>query len=112
MSSASRLRMSGLMLSGPAALCGFRFCSSLRTPGSVTWISWIPGIAGYCDGNLLWVMAERGSGDAGVKTDWNVLLRICALSLGLLWRRPSSRSDDIPVLSVLRFLIYLCVKPL
>ena len=42
-------------------------------------------------------MAERCSGEAGVKTDWNVLLRICALSFGLLWKRPSSRSDDSPV---------------
>ena len=85
-------------------MCGFKFCSSLRTPASVTWIS---GISGYCDGNLLWAMVERGSDDAGVKTDWNVLLRIGASSFGLLWRRPSSRSDDIPVVSVLGFLIYV-----
>ena len=47
---ANYLRIIGLILSGPPALCGFKFCSNLRIPGSFTCIS---GISGYGLGRML-----------------------------------------------------------
>ena len=35
-----------------------------------------------------YALADRGRADSGVKTDWNCILRICALSLGFEWRSP------------------------
>ena len=46
----SCFRIIGLILSGHAALCGFKFCSNLRIPGSFTCIS---GISGYGLGSML-----------------------------------------------------------
>jgi hypothetical protein len=43
-SEASSLSTIGLMLSGPAALCGFRFCNNLSTPVFVMLISPNPRI--------------------------------------------------------------------
>ena len=43
-------RIIGLILSGHAALCGFKFCSNLRIPSSFTCIS---GISGYGIGSML-----------------------------------------------------------
>ena len=47
---ASCFRIIGLILSGPPALCGFKFCSNLRIPGSFTCIS---GISGYGLGSMI-----------------------------------------------------------
>ena len=44
LSIASCFRIIGLILSGPPALCGFKFCSNLRIHGSFTCIS---GISWY-----------------------------------------------------------------
>ena len=41
--------------------------------------------------------------DSGVTTDWNCLLRICALSLEFEWMRHSSRGEATPFLYVLLF---------
>ena len=63
---ASCLSRAGFRLSGPAALCGLRFWSSLRTPFSVIGMS---GMVGYLEGRWAFASSVSGKADSVVKTD-------------------------------------------
>ena len=66
----------GLILSGPAALCGFSWFSLFLTPSSVMFSGGILGVV-LCDPSdlrnpaALVLRALSDSGDRGEKTDWN-----------------------------------------
>ena len=72
---ASSFIICGLILSGPEALCGFKFCRSFSTPGSVMSNSPMSGYCGWGFG--------RGLSSSLVKTDLNWSFRISAFFMPL-----------------------------
>ena len=86
-------------MSGPEAFRGLYLCRSFLTPSSVTGISLVSG-NGSPSGSGMAVF-----GFSCVKVEWYCLLRISALSLELLNKRPLSFNGAIPVKSFRRDLM-------
>ena len=76
MTSASSFRSKGLILPGPAALCGLSWLSIFLTPSSVMFIGGILGVVFHVPSGLrkpaaLVLRALSENGVHGENTDWN-----------------------------------------
>ena len=89
-SSASSLRILGVIPSGPEALVVFRFLISFLTPASVMVMVSQVGPSGV---RLSPVLASKSSGVQGVRllnADWNWRFRVSAWPWASVIRRPST----------------------